>query len=151
MEVLAFTRYGDWRKRGGRADAVVDGASQCIQTYMHGCKTGILLTCAPSQRLISGKRRIVNYQSEPHVSNKTPKDQSTHTNRTKFPSASPVHHALVSLDMLARIYKGKGYRIHPIPSTGDACSVATHHIECQAEHMLLAHHCVTQWVIVGVP
>ena len=26
MVVLAFTRYGDWRKRGGRADAVIRGA-----------------------------------------------------------------------------------------------------------------------------
>ena len=37
-----------------------------------------------SQQLISGKRRTVYYHSEPNVSNKELKDQSTHTTRIRF-------------------------------------------------------------------
>ena len=36
-------------------------------THMHGCKTINLLTCAPSQQLISGKRKTVHCQYEPNV------------------------------------------------------------------------------------
>ena len=54
-----------WRKRGGRADAVVDGASQCIHTYMYGCKPRNLLTCTPCQQLMSGKWKTVHCQREP--------------------------------------------------------------------------------------
>ena len=60
-----LVHYHAWRKRGGRADAVVDGASQCIHTYMHGCKPGNLLTCTPCQQLMSGKRKTVHSPSEP--------------------------------------------------------------------------------------
>ena len=62
---LYLVHYHAWRKRGGRADAVVDGASQCIHTYMHGCKPGNLLTCTPCQQLMSGKRKTVHCPCEP--------------------------------------------------------------------------------------
>ena len=44
---------------------VVDGASQCIHTYMHGCKPGNLLTCTPCQQLMSGKWKTVHCQRGP--------------------------------------------------------------------------------------
>ena len=44
---------------------VVDGASHCIHECMHGCKPGNLLTCAPCQQLMSGKRKTVHCPCEP--------------------------------------------------------------------------------------